>query len=98
MLKYPALLATIIISLAFAASAQVYYPHGQHLYQIPPGHYFCAQHNEICTHGLSTPEVYHYQNNRRHPVYGNHKNYNKRVKKYRKELRKQERANDRRWR
>ena len=99
MLKYPALVASLIVSLALAASAQVYYPHGQqHLYQIPPGHYYCAQHNEICTHGLSTPEVYHYQNNGRQPVYGNQKHYQKRLKKHRKEIRKQRRANERRYR
>lgn len=56
MLRYTTTLVAAMLFLAGSAWAQVF--------QIPPGHYYCPTHNEICTHGLSTPETnYGYYNN-----------------------------------
>ena len=51
MLKFTTSLVTALILLAGSAWAQIFPA------RIPPGHYYCNTHNEICTHGLSTPEV-----------------------------------------
>lgn len=58
MLRYPALIISTFLCLASSAMAQQYYPYnGGITTQLPPGHYYCQQHREICTHGMSTPEV-----------------------------------------
>ena len=53
MLRYTTILVTAMILLSGSVWAQVCPT------RIPPGHYYCNVHNEICTHGLSTPEVYY---------------------------------------
>lgn len=61
MTRFTVSLVTAMILLAGSAWAQVCPT------RIPPGHYWCNVHNEICTHGLSTPEVtynYNYRPNR----------------------------------
>ena len=56
MIRYTTTLVAAILFLGGSAWAQVF--------QIPPGHYYCNTHREICTHGLSTPETnYGYYNN-----------------------------------
>lgn len=70
MLRYPALIISTILCLAGSAMAQQYYPYnGPVTTQLPHGHYYCQQHREICTHGMSTPEVgSYYPNGNYYPV------------------------------
>jgi hypothetical protein len=68
MLRFTTSLVTTLILLSGSAWAQVCST------RIPPGHYYCSTHNEICTHGMSTPEVnynYNYRPNQSGARYDN---------------------------
>jgi hypothetical protein len=95
MLRFTTSLVTAIILLSGSVWAQVCPT------RIPPGHYYCNTHNEICTHGLSTPAVV-YRPNRVVVVrdqFGNRYRPANRVKqanrRHRKAQRKQARRNAR---
>jgi hypothetical protein len=53
--------------------------------QIPPGHYYCAQHRQNCTHGYSTPD-YRYADHRERERW--EKQQKKQYKQWKKQQRK----------
>lgn len=66
MLRYAALTLISFFAITTAASAQ-YYP--QQNQNLPPGTFYCGQHNTLCNHSQApTPPVYQNNNQRNLPV------------------------------